>query len=102
MERDHLSYGAGRRVCPGIHVAEKSMFINIARMIWAFDISKKMGADGHVVEPDCRTEKGWMTVPVRFEVDLKVRSADRAAIIRKTFQEAEAKGMEWSFKQRLS
>lgn len=24
-ERDHFSYGAGRRVCPGIHVAEKSM-----------------------------------------------------------------------------
>jgi len=24
-ERDHFSYGGGRRVCPGIHVAEKSM-----------------------------------------------------------------------------
>jgi cytochrome P450 len=25
-DRDHFSYGAGRRICPGIHLAEKSLF----------------------------------------------------------------------------
>src|SRR3981189_2622474 len=24
-KRDHFTYGAGRRACPGVHVAEKSM-----------------------------------------------------------------------------
>jgi cytochrome P450 len=24
-ERDHFTYGAGRRACPGVHVAEKSL-----------------------------------------------------------------------------
>jgi len=33
-ERDHLSYGGGRRICLGIHLAEKSLFMNIARLLW--------------------------------------------------------------------
>lgn len=43
-KRDHLSYGFGRRLCPGIHVAEASLFIIIARMLWAFDISPEPGS----------------------------------------------------------
>ena len=36
--RDHYCYGGGRRICPGMHVAERSLFINIARLVWGFDI----------------------------------------------------------------
>jgi len=27
-KRDHFTYGAGRRACPGVHVAEKSMVMD--------------------------------------------------------------------------
>lgn len=38
--RDHFHYGFGRRLCQGIFVAEASLYIVIARVLWAFDISK--------------------------------------------------------------
>ena len=35
-ERDHLTFGLGRRICPGMHVAGHSLFLAIARMLWTF------------------------------------------------------------------
>ncbi|KAK8032544.1 hypothetical protein PG990_002278 [Apiospora arundinis] len=43
-ERDHFHYGFGRRLCQGIFVAEASLYIAIARVLWAFDITEKPGA----------------------------------------------------------
>ncbi|OCL13591.1 cytochrome P450 [Glonium stellatum] len=43
--RDHYTYGAGRRVCSGVHVAQNSLFINMARTLWAFNIKKSIGPD---------------------------------------------------------
>ncbi|KAG2355861.1 hypothetical protein BDR07DRAFT_1301895 [Suillus spraguei] len=40
--RDDLTffvYGFGRRVCPGQHVANRSVFINSLLMLWAFELS---------------------------------------------------------------
>jgi hypothetical protein len=58
-ERDHYSYGAGRRICPGMHVAERSLFINLARLLWGFDIrlSKDEEGNGIPVDP---TFKGML------------------------------------------
>jgi cytochrome P450 len=42
-QRDHFNYGFGRRLCPGINVAEQSLFIVISRVLWAFDIRAKPG-----------------------------------------------------------
>jgi cytochrome P450 len=52
MERDHYSYGGGRRICPGMHVAERSLFINLARLMWGFDISHAKDADGNDIPVD--------------------------------------------------
>ncbi|KAL9106099.1 MAG: hypothetical protein Q9227_008844 [Pyrenula ochraceoflavens] len=38
MRRDHFQYGFGRRMCPGVHVAEASLFIVISRLLWCFNI----------------------------------------------------------------
>jgi len=65
-QRDHWSYGAGRRVCPGIHLAEKSLYLNIARLLWGFSTSKKV-VNGQVVEPSEEMVKGWMCIPGTFE-----------------------------------
>ncbi|KAI0633734.1 cytochrome P450 [Trametes polyzona] len=34
------NWGFGRRICPGLHVAERSVFINTALTFWAFEISE--------------------------------------------------------------
>ncbi|KAJ7642256.1 cytochrome P450 [Roridomyces roridus] len=35
-ERDHWMFGAGRRICPGMIVAEREIWLTISRMLWAF------------------------------------------------------------------
>ena len=42
-QRDHFHYGFGRRLCQGISVAESSLFIAIARVLWGFEIRRIPG-----------------------------------------------------------
>ncbi|MDI1485605.1 MAG: hypothetical protein OHK93_000743 [Ramalina farinacea] len=37
-KRDHFSFGGGRRVCPGTRLAENTLNIAIANILWAFEI----------------------------------------------------------------
>ncbi|CZR64460.1 uncharacterized protein PAC_14358 [Phialocephala subalpina] len=37
--RDYYNYGAGRRICPGIHLAERNMWRMAAKLLWAFEFS---------------------------------------------------------------
>ncbi|KAI0319249.1 cytochrome P450 [Amylostereum chailletii] len=36
MDRDHWAFGAGRRICPGMHVAEHELFLAISRLLWTY------------------------------------------------------------------
>ncbi|CAE7084365.1 unnamed protein product [Rhizoctonia solani] len=38
-KRDHFAFGAGRRSCPGVQLAEQDIFIAISRLLWAFELS---------------------------------------------------------------
>jgi len=38
MDRDHWAFGAGRRICPGIQVAERELWLAISRLLWTYDI----------------------------------------------------------------
>jgi hypothetical protein len=88
-ERDHFTYGAGRRACPGIHVAERSLYINISRVLWGFNISKKKAPDGSFLEPTQTMVRGFMSVPEPFECEITPRSERHASIIRHEFARAE-------------
>lgn len=51
--RDHYGYGAGRRICPGIHLAERNMFLSIAKLLWAFRFEEAIpGQDGKTAIPN--------------------------------------------------
>jgi cytochrome P450 len=94
-DRDHFAYGAGRRVCPGVHVAERSLFINIARITWGFNILKKSGANGKIVEPETGLVPGFLTVPKPFECSITPRSNAHAELMRAAFAKAEEEGIKF-------
>ncbi|EJF62600.1 cytochrome P450 [Dichomitus squalens LYAD-421 SS1] len=54
-EEGHVTFGFGRRICVGRHVARNSLFISIAYLLWMFNIKPPLGPDGKEIE--C-TEKG--------------------------------------------
>ncbi|PBK67072.1 cytochrome P450 [Armillaria solidipes] len=44
-------WGFGRRACPGAHLAELSLFLNISNILAAFNISKALDAQKREIEP---------------------------------------------------
>jgi cytochrome P450 len=94
-DRDHWTYGGGRRICPGVHVAERSLYINIVRVLWGFNISKKKGPNGELIEPETEMVRGFLSVPKRFECEIRPRSAKHAQVIRETFAVAEKEGLKY-------
>lgn len=94
-ERDHFTYGAGRRVCPGVHVAERSLYINIVRTLWGFNISKSKAADGSAIEPEMGMIRGFLSVPKPFECTVSPRSAQHVKVIRESFKQAEKEGIDF-------
>ncbi|KAJ3768549.1 cytochrome P450 [Lentinula raphanica] len=37
MERDHWAFGAGRRICPGMQVAERELWLAVSQLLWSFN-----------------------------------------------------------------
>ena len=56
-----VPFGFGRRICPGMHMADASLFIYIACIFSTFDIAKVMGADGRPIEPEVEFNSGLIS-----------------------------------------
>ncbi|KAF9225701.1 cytochrome P450 [Gyrodon lividus] len=66
------TFGFGRRACPGLHVANRSLYINLALLLWSFRIMER---------PDARIDVNAFTDsvisrPVPFEVDFVPRMGE--------------------------
>jgi cytochrome P450 len=60
IKEGHVSYGFGRRECPGRHMANNSLFIDIAIILWASKIERKKDALGKMLplDVDGHVDKG--------------------------------------------
>lgn len=93
QSRDHYGYGSGRRICPGIHLAERNLFLGIAKLIWAFSIEPARDEKGQPVEYDFSPEtgysEGFLVCARDFPCVIKPRSEARVATIMKEFEVAQ-------------
>ncbi|KAH6985114.1 cytochrome P450 [Ilyonectria destructans] len=87
--RDNWTFGAGRRICPGIHVAERTLFLAVVRLLWAFQIDKARGPDGEQIQVD-RDEvtQSIAARPVPFRCSIKPRSEKHIAIVKEAWKNA--------------
>ncbi|KAJ7444582.1 cytochrome P450 [Mycena galericulata] len=82
-------FGHGRRNCPGIHLAQNSININVMNLLWAFDFNKDIDASGNPVELDMfASSKGLATGPLPFRCKITPRTSEKADIIRREFLDA--------------
>jgi cytochrome P450 len=87
VKRDHFGFGAGRRICQGMHIAERSLFLGMSRMLWGFNITQKI-RDGKLVPINTdKLTQGFVCMPDTFECEIRPRDAYRARIIREEWQE---------------
>ncbi|ETN40993.1 uncharacterized protein HMPREF1541_02925 [Cyphellophora europaea CBS 101466] len=86
------AFGFGRRVCTGQHIAKNSLFINIARILWTFNIGYKYEMrDGKKVR--CEVDEfaftqGFNSRPSKFKAHFEVRDG-RQSVVTEEWQRAD-------------
>ncbi|KAI9438808.1 cytochrome P450 [Lactarius indigo] len=83
-EEGHVSFGYGRRVCPGRFVAEGTLGIDFATLLWAMRFERPSGAEGeldmHAFAPS------GIAYPVPFEFKTVPRFAEAEALLKGTLE----------------
>jgi hypothetical protein len=87
--RDNYVFGAGRRLCQGIHIAERSLALGVSRLMWAFDFTPAIDEKtGKSVVYDGDDLVGGITVePRHYRCSIQVRSPEKANIIRSSVEQ---------------
>jgi len=82
-DENHVSFGFGRRICVGRYVANNSMFIQIAMLLWGFRITPAKDANGKDILPDSMksVDAGLVVRPEPFRCSITPRSDDVRSII---------------------
>lgn len=75
----HSSFGWGRRICPGADLANNTLFISLAKLLWAFDILPIPGREYDIFD----YTEGFNVRPNKFEIVIKIRSEKHRAVLMK-------------------
>ncbi|KAG1872931.1 cytochrome P450 [Suillus subalutaceus] len=75
-----ICFGFGRRICPGLHLADASVWISTAMSLAVFDISKVI-EKGVEVTPEVDHTSGTISHPKPFKCSINPRSAKAIALI---------------------
>ncbi|KAK2033146.1 flavonoid 3-hydroxylase [Colletotrichum zoysiae] len=93
-----LSFGFGRRICPGKVLAENTLFLSISQSLAVFQVAKKV-VDGKVIVPKVEPKPGVISHPAHFETSIKPRSPHHEELIRSLekkfpWKESDARALE--------
>ncbi|KAH9888103.1 CyP450 monooxygenase [Cubamyces lactineus] len=77
-----VAFGTGRRICPGQHFAEDTLFINIASVLHAFDIRPAADARGVPVPVEYGVTSGLISTVKPFEYSIRPRSSAAEGLVR--------------------
>ncbi|KAG2156216.1 cytochrome P450 [Suillus clintonianus] len=73
-------FGFGRRICPGLHLADASVWISTAMSLAVFNISKVV-ENGVEITPEVDPSSGTISHPKPFKCSIKPRSAKALELI---------------------
>ncbi|CAN9193775.1 unnamed protein product [Alternaria alternata] len=89
-KRDHFVFGAGRRLCQGMHIGERSLFLGMSRLLWAFNFRKAVDADGKEIVPDADDlTEGLFVLPKAFPAKIVPRGPERIKTIKAEWKKME-------------
>ncbi|KAI9874598.1 MAG: hypothetical protein M1830_009573, partial [Pleopsidium flavum] len=74
----------------GMHIAERSLFLGISRMLWAFNFEKAKDADGDEITPDMnKLTEGLFVLPQPFPAKITPRSEKHAERVRQEWADCQ-------------
>lgn len=88
--RDHFTFGGGRRACPAARLAENTLDIAAAGLLWALEISPPK--DGSVNTTESAFTPGAFRAPKPFKARFVPRDGGREEIIRQKWDQARENG----------
>lgn len=83
-KRDHFGFGFGRRMCLAMNLVDQSLFLVMARLLWALDFNRAVDQEtGLEIVPDMNDlQFGLFVMPNPFAANIVPRSAPKARRIR--------------------
>ncbi|KAK3389601.1 cytochrome P450 [Podospora didyma] len=66
-------FGYGRRICPGRHIARNVLWLNVSRILWAFNVEPELTKGGEPVKVDTKGADGLVTHPLPFKACFTAR-----------------------------
>ncbi|KAI0713613.1 cytochrome P450 [Earliella scabrosa] len=80
-DEGHVSFGFGRRICVGRHMARNTLFLNMAYVLWMFNIKAPLGPDGKdAVCTEKSIDMGLVVRPQEYQYRFEIRAPDALAI----------------------
>ncbi|EIE86331.1 hypothetical protein G6F55_011727 [Rhizopus delemar] len=75
-DRDHFAFGWGRRICPGIHLAEIEIFNFFVRFFSKFTMAPELDSQGNPIpiDLDDYVDEGIIMKPVHYKVRIVHRT----------------------------
>ncbi|CAE6424359.1 unnamed protein product [Rhizoctonia solani] len=86
FKRDHFAFGAGRRTCLGVQLAEQDIFLALSKLLWAFDFSAPPGT--YVNTEQSAWSGEGVRRPKDFPLVITPRSERRKATIEREMEAA--------------
>ncbi|KAI0697257.1 cytochrome P450 [Cytidiella melzeri] len=78
-------FGWGRRICPGRHLADATLWLAFARILAVFNINKAKDAEGRPIDPKIQFEVGLSSHPKPFECDISPRDGKAHTLIEESY-----------------
>ncbi|EUC65529.1 cytochrome P450 family protein [Rhizoctonia solani AG-3 Rhs1AP] len=82
LDPQSFVFGFGRRRCPGIQLAQASVWLAIVTVLSVFDISPDLDASGRPIMPDLKYSQSTISGPKPFKCKIKPRSLSAEKLIR--------------------
>ncbi|KAI0300719.1 cytochrome P450 [Multifurca ochricompacta] len=81
-QEGHVSFGFGRRICVGKYLANDTLFISTARILWATTIGHVLDENGKKVVPDLEgfTDGGLLLRPAPYDCKITPRFPEVVSI----------------------
>jgi cytochrome P450 len=83
------AFGFGRRICPGMNIAENSLHLLAARLAWTIEVRKRDGVEVPLYD----YTDGFNVQPKPFVFELLARSEAKTAVLERSWDEGRVKGL---------
>ncbi|KAF9527979.1 cytochrome P450 [Crepidotus variabilis] len=74
-------FGYGRRICPGAHLAQNSLFLNMVNVLALFKISKPLDETGREYTPPAEWVSGVTMHLKPFNCQVRLRSGEKLSLL---------------------